>query len=80
MPSIIEDTGPIELWRPVAPEKTEMYRFKAHIASKYNIKLQDYEDLWQWSVSYPTDFWEEVWHFTGVKAHEIYSEVRKIPN
>lgn len=77
MISSIKDDGEAkELWRPSAPEKTQMFRFKKHINQKYNLKLSSYDDLWQWSVSYPAEFWEEVWHQTGVKAHKPHSRVR----
>jgi acetoacetyl-CoA synthetase len=78
MPSSINnDVEAVELWRPSAPEKTEMFKFKAHIGQKYNLKLKNYDDLWQWSISQPAEFWEEVWHYTGVKAHTTYSKVRE---
>lgn len=78
MPSSInDDLDAIELWRPSAPERTEMFKFKTHIGQKYNLKLKNYDDLWQWSISQPADFWEEVWHYTGVRAHTTYSKVRQ---
>lgn len=70
------DVDAVELWRPSAPEKTAMFKFQTHISQKYSIKLKNYDDLWQWSVSNPAEFWEEVWHQTGVKAHKPYSKVR----
>ena len=76
MPSIADDVEAKELWRPSAPEKTEMFKFKSHINHKYALNLQDYNDLYQWSVANPAEFWGEVWHVTGVKAHKPYSEVR----
>lgn len=78
MPSSInDDVEAIELWHPSAPEKTEMFKFKTHVGQRYNLKLKNYDDLWQWSISQPGDFWEEVWHYTGVKAHAPYSKVRR---
>jgi acetoacetyl-CoA synthetase len=77
MPSSIRDDAEAkELWRPSAPETTEMFRFKNHISHKYGLKLKNYDDLWQWSVANPADFWEEIWYQTGVRAHKTYSKVR----
>jgi acetoacetyl-CoA synthetase len=56
-----------------------MYRFKELISSKYNVKLTDYESLRQWSINNLAQFWEEVWHFTGVRASESFAEVLEPP-
>jgi acetoacetyl-CoA synthetase len=66
----------VELWRHSNPENTAMYKFKELISEKYNLEFSAYHDLWQWSVDHPGLFWEEVWHFTGIKAHEPYKTVR----
>lgn len=63
------------LWRPSSPEKTQIHEFKVRVSQKYNLKLNGYQDLWQWSVDEPAKFWEEVWKYTGVKAQEPYSNV-----
>lgn len=68
-----------ELWRPSAPEKTQIYDFKTLVSRKYGLALDGYHDLWQWSVSEPAKFWEEVWHYTAVKAHQPYSKVSRLP-
>lgn len=73
--SVKDDAETKELWRPSAPEKTQMFKFKTYISQKYNLELKSYDELWQWSVSHPAEFWEEVWHQTGVKAHKTYSKV-----
>nr|KMM71679.1 acetoacetyl-CoA synthase [Coccidioides posadasii RMSCC 3488] len=64
-----------ELWRPANPEATSIHEFKSIIASKHAPGLESYHDLWQWSVDEPAKFWEEVWNYTGVKAHRPYEEV-----
>jgi acetoacetyl-CoA synthetase len=65
----------VELWRHSDPQHTAMYRFKKLVAAKYKLDLPTYHDLWQWSVNEPASLWEEVWHFTGIKAHEQYKTV-----
>jgi acetoacetyl-CoA synthetase len=69
------DSDTTELWRPSNPESTALYSFKELIARKYALHLPRYEDLLQWSLSNLAPFWEEVWHFTGIKASTAYDKV-----
>ncbi|KAI9813571.1 MAG: hypothetical protein M1826_002484 [Phylliscum demangeonii] len=64
-----------ELWRPTAPEKTQMYHFKEQISQKYQVHLADYNDLYRWSIAHLPLFWQEVWRFTRIKASKPYSKV-----
>jgi len=43
-----------------------MWAFKEKIEKKYNVQLQHYHHLWQWSIDHIPEFWEETWHFTGI--------------
>lgn len=64
-----------ELWRPSSPEKTQIYDFMTKVNEKHALSLNNYNDLWEWSVSEPAKFWEETWQYTGIKAHEPYKQV-----
>ncbi|KLJ09987.1 acetoacetate-CoA ligase [Blastomyces silverae] len=64
-----------QLWHPSSPENTRIHKFMSLVSQKYGLQLTNYHDLWQWSVSEPATFWEEVWHFTGVKAQKTYDKV-----
>ncbi|KAJ5677058.1 AMP-dependent synthetase/ligase [Penicillium maclennaniae] len=64
-----------ELWRPSSPEKTQIYDFMTKVNKKHGLSLRDYNSLWKWSVSEPAQFWEEIWHYTHVLAHESYTRV-----
>lgn len=66
---------PKELWRPSNPESTQIYQFKNRIIQKHGLSLQDYHDLREWSIRSPALFWEEIWHYTGIKAHKTYDSV-----
>jgi len=66
-----------ELWRHSAPEKTQLYAFQQHVKQKHNIPGDTYQDLWQWSVDHSAALWEEVWHYTGIKASKPYHKVHK---
>lgn len=56
-----------------------MYKFKAHISSKYDIKFGPETDkqtsLWRWSVDNTARFWGEVWEYTGVVASREWDTV-----
>lgn len=56
------------LWKHADPASTRLFHFKSLIENKYSLRLQEYEDLRQWSIANIGKFWEEVWHFTGVRA------------
>ncbi|KAJ5832140.1 AMP-dependent synthetase/ligase [Penicillium riverlandense] len=64
-----------ELWRPSAPETTQIYDFMTRVNKKHGLSLAHYNDLWTWSVSEPAKFWEEIWHYTSIKAHAPYQQV-----
>lgn len=68
-------TGVKELWRPSSPQTTQIYDFMTKASRKYNLSLKIYNDLWTWSVSQPAQFWEEIWHYTAIKAHKPYDTV-----
>lgn len=77
MPHIDETITPEvkELWRPSSPESTLIYDFMTKVNKKYGLSLNDYNALWKWSVSKPAQFWDEIWHYTHIKAHEPYKTV-----
>ncbi|KAI1653234.1 acetoacetate-CoA ligase [Daldinia decipiens] len=64
---------PAELWRHPNPTSTEMYKFLEHVRGKYDVEIKDYPTLHKWSVENISEFWEEVWHFCGIKASRPYS-------
>lgn len=70
------DPPPVQhLWTHSNPTHTRIYDFKARIETKYNQHFATYEELRQWSISNINPFWEEVWHFTGIKASEPFTKV-----
>lgn len=64
-----------ELWRPSSPETTQIYDFMTKVNKKYGLSLNDYNALWKWSVSDPAQFWEEIWHYTKINAHNPCQQV-----
>ena len=63
------------LWKHPHPESTRTYEFQKFVEAKYGVSLSDYEALRQWSISNIGSFWEEAWHFTGVRASQPFRKV-----
>lgn len=70
-----ESMGAKELWRPSSPQSTQIYDFMTKTSQKYGIPLDTYHDLWKWSVTETSKFWEEIWRYTSVRAHKPYDRV-----
>lgn len=68
-----------KLWSHASPESTEMHRFKTHIAAKYAQAFGPETDsetsLWRWSVENISEFWAEVWEWTGIVAERGFDSV-----
>lgn len=64
-----------ELWRHPAPETTQMWKFLQTVNKGKSLELKNYNDLYDWSINQTADFWDAVWHFTGIKASAPYDEV-----
>lgn len=45
----------------------------------YNLNLEDYPGLYKWSIENVAEFWNECWHFIGIKASQPFSEVGRSP-
>ena len=65
----------VELWRHSDPKSTEMYMFQQHISKRHGLKGPTYNELWQWSIDHPGEFWKEIWEYTGIKASKPPSSV-----
>lgn len=63
------------LWRPSSPQITQIFDFGSKVSQKHGFSFANYNDLWQWSISQPVEFWEEVWNYTAIKAHTPFDQV-----
>ncbi len=66
------------LWTHPDPDSTRMTEFMRGVNRKYGLKLNSYDELYQWSIDNIAAFWGEVWDFTGVTAERHYDEVRRV--
>ncbi|MFA7327449.1 MAG: acetoacetate--CoA ligase [Candidatus Kapaibacterium sp.] len=64
-------------WQPTEEQikSTNMYKLMTSVNSKYNMEMDTYTDLHQWSVENKKEFWQEVWNLADVKHSEMYSDV-----
>ena len=46
-----------------------MGRYVAWLASERDLRFDDYDALWRWSVDEPGVFWQSIWDFFEVMAH-----------
>jgi acetoacetyl-CoA synthetase len=72
------------LWTPSAEwrERAEMTRFMAWASERWGRQLDDYGELWRWSVDELEDFWASIWEFCAVRASRRYERVldaRRMP-
>jgi acetoacetyl-CoA synthetase len=60
-----------ELWRPPADvrERTRIGAFLRWLSSERGLEFGDYQQLWQWSVDHPAEFWQAIWEHFEVVAH-----------
>ncbi len=65
------------LWEPSKERKknTNIMRFMDTVNSKHGLKLNSYDDLYEWSVNNIPEFWGTVWDFVDIKASKKYDTV-----
>ena len=65
------------LWEPSRAriQRTNMYRFMNAVNSRFGLRLEKYDSLYQWSVENIPDFWAAMWDFAQVIASEPYTAV-----
>jgi acetoacetyl-CoA synthetase len=58
------------MWQPDAARvaATNLTRFTAEVAERWQVALPDYMALWRFSVEEPEKFWTSLWDFCGVIA------------
>ena len=78
------------LWEPDAKtvRNARITRFMNWLAAERDLRFGGYDDLWQWSVTAPGDFWSVIWDYFGVLgdrgdgpalAGEVMPDVRWFP-
>ncbi|XP_073078321.1 acetoacetyl-CoA synthetase isoform X2 [Manis javanica] len=63
------------MWEPDSKKNTQMDRFRAAVDAACGTALDNYDDLYHWSVESYSDFWAEFWKFSGIVFSRMYDEV-----
>jgi acetoacetyl-CoA synthetase len=59
-----------EIWRPSAARVADanLVRFTACLNARKGLDLHGYEEVYEWSISQPEDFWSELARFADIRA------------
>ncbi|MBS3999017.1 MAG: acetoacetate--CoA ligase [Desulfobulbaceae bacterium] len=65
------------LWTPALDNINEsnMTQFINFVNLKYGLKLCNYDELYDWSIKYIANFWEDIWQFMDVIYEQPYKSV-----
>ena len=65
------------LWSPPEQlvQQANLTRFIEFVSDKRKMKIEDYWQLYEWSIRRIPDFWEDLWHFLNIKASSNYAKV-----
>ena len=57
------------LWEPTEEFKNQanITKYLRWLESEKGLSFQDYNSLWQWSVTEIEDFWQSLWEFFNIK-------------
>jgi acetoacetyl-CoA synthetase len=71
-------TPPRTLWTPSPAQRqsANLTRYLAWLRREYQLDFQDYEAVWNWSVSDVNAFWESLVRYFDVRFHTPYERVR----
>ncbi|MBC8312530.1 MAG: acetoacetate--CoA ligase [Candidatus Marinimicrobia bacterium] len=73
------------LWQPTQAQidGSQMSQFRETVNGEYNLNLTNYDELYDWSISNPEDFWESMWKYGNILSSESYTQIcddiRKMP-
>ena len=71
------------LWEPRLSNKSHVSNFIDNVNRKNNLQIDKYQELYEWSISNPNQFWEETWKYSNIISssdyHEIVDDITKMP-
>lgn len=69
------------IWQPsqASIHNSHLFHFMQMINKKYHLNINDYAQLYNWSVSMPAVFWQNVAEFAEVIFHKTAKEILKHP-
>ncbi len=65
------------MWKPSSQQISEaqMTQFRHQVNTKYGLNLENYTDLYQWSLNSAEEFWSEMWIFGEIVSQTSFSNV-----
>ena len=65
------------LWKPSEEfkENARISEYMKWLKAEKDLAFEDYNDLWEWSVTDLESFWASVWEYCGVEASQPYEKV-----
>ena len=65
------------LWTPSQKRvnQANMTRFIGFVNDKYALKIDSYDELYDWSIEQLCEFWAAMWEFAGIRASQRYDTV-----
>ena len=69
------------LWTPSAEQvsSTNMTSFMRYVEGLTNQRIGTYEELYNWSINNPKEFWKSIWVMAGVIHSKAYETILKNP-
>ena len=67
------------LWKPSREKykKTNLIEFQKILNNKYKLKIDNYIDLYNWSINNLEKFWKEVWIYSKIIHSKPPSKIIK---
>jgi acetoacetyl-CoA synthetase len=66
---------PLWLPHPTTAKESHMAHFIGYVNQQHQTAIENYPQLYQWSITCPEKFWTAVWNFTQIKAHHPWDQV-----
>ena len=65
------------IWKPSeeVKKRANITRFISFVNQKYGLRIDAYDELYDWSIKEIPDFWAAVWEFAPIKASRQYDQV-----
>ena len=73
------------LWEPTKEQikSSQINQFISYVNSRFDIKIENYNNLYQWSIDKPKNFWSSFWDFAQIIYHSPYDlivdDINKMP-
>lgn len=63
------------LWTPKNPQHTRMWEFMMGLAQQHKITLENYQELYQWSITHPDLFWPALCDYFKIQFNSAPTEI-----